>query len=282
MILNLQYINPDILPTVFKKRNSSANKGCFGTICILGGGIGMVGAPLLAGRAALKTGAGKVLIGFAQKKTPLNCDILYPELMLSNAMYWLKSNISINVWVAGCGLGQSNLSKILLNYLIKYQNTPLVLDADGLNLLAKRRISINTQNNLRPIVLTPHPVEASRLLNLTVKQIQSDREGSALALSKLYKSWIVLKGKDTIICQPDGLIMKNTTGNVGLATSGTGDVLSGIIGSLIAQNISLEEAVPGAVWLHGAAADLLVSQGIGPIGLTAGELSEAVRKLRNQ
>ncbi len=244
----------------------------------------MVGAPLLAARAALKSGVGKVLVGFAQKKCPINCDLSQPELMLANAEHWLESSISIKAWVVGCGLGQDDRAKNLLKYLIECRlgKTPLVLDADALNLLSQKRIDLNSLNKNNSIILTPHVAEASRLLNLTIEQIEINREKSVLSLCNLYnKSWVILKGPKTLICQPNGSILCNKTGNVGLATSGSGDVLSGIIGSLIAQGLELREAIPGAVWLHGIAAEELSKDFIGPIGLTAGELINRVRRIRN-
>ncbi|MFA1586471.1 NAD(P)H-hydrate dehydratase, partial [Achromobacter ruhlandii] len=104
---------------------------------------------------------------------------------------------------------------------------------------------------------------------------------AAQALARRFGAWVVLKGAGTVVCAPDGTWWRNTSGNPGLATAGTGDVLAGILGSLLAQRLPLAQAVAGAVWLHGAAADALVARGIGPIGLTAGELADAARGLRN-
>ncbi|HEY9271611.1 ADP/ATP-dependent (S)-NAD(P)H-hydrate dehydratase, partial [Achromobacter sp.] len=113
-------------------------------------------------------------------------------------------------------------------------------------------------------------------------EVQADRPGSAWKLAQRYRAWVVLKGAGTVVCSPDGDLRVNTSGNPGLATAGTGDVLAGMLGSLIAQQLPLDQAVAGAVWLHGAAADALVAQGVGPIGLTAGELADAARALRNR
>lgn len=279
---SLRDIHPNSLPALFEKRPPWGHKGSFGTLGILGGGPGMTGAALLAARAALKLGAGKVLVGFAQETSPLSCDPLQPELMLHDAKHWLMSDLPISAWIAGCGLGQTSLAITLLNHLLEHhRNVPVVLDADGLNLLAQGRVAFTTPDDA-PLILTPHPAEAGRLLACSAQHVQADRPGAALALCQRYRAWIVLKGAESLVCRPDGHILRNTSGNVGLATAGTGDVLAGMLGSLIAQNIDLEQAVTGAVWLHGAAADLLVSRGIGPIGLTAGELANAARELRNR
>ena len=240
----------------------------------------MEGAALLAARAALKTGAGKVLVGFAQDRAPLACDPLQPELMLRDARSLLEGDWGVSAWVAGCGIGTgTEAANALSELFVLRQGAPLVLDADGLNLLAQGAVQPNW--GVGPVVLTPHPAEAARLLGTDTAHIQADRPAAAQALAQRYGAWVVLKGAGSVVCDPDGAWRRNTSGNPGLATAGTGDVLAGMLGSLLAQRLSLDQAVAGAVWLHGAAADALVSQGIGPIGLTAGELADAARRLRN-
>ena len=125
--------------------------------------------------------------------------------------------------------------------------------------------------------MTPHPLEAARLLGVSTASIQSNRIGAARALAQRYRATIILKGSGTVIAQPDGSIVINPTGNAALATGGSGDVLSGVCGALLAQGWSTWHAALGAVWLHGSAADTLASKRIGPIGLTASELPAAIR-----
>ncbi|MBO1015215.1 NAD(P)H-hydrate dehydratase [Achromobacter sp. SD115] len=269
------------LPALFAPRGQDTHKGSFGTVGVVGGGPGMTGAALLAARAALKTGAGKVLIGFAQDAAPLACDPLQPELMLRDARSLLEEDWGVTAWVAGCGIGTGALAANALSELfVLRRGAPLVLDADGLNLLARGDIQPNWGDG--PVVLTPHPAEAGRLLGISAAEVQADRPGAAWTLAQRYRAWIVLKGAGTVVCSRDGELRVNTSGNPGLATAGTGDVLAGMLGSLIAQKLPLAQAVAGAVWLHGAAADALVAQGVGPIGLTAGELADAARALRNR
>lgn len=269
------------LPALFAPRGRDTHKGSFGTVGVVGGGPGMTGAALLAARAALKTGAGKVLVGFAQETAPLACDPLQPELMLRDARSLLEADWGVTAWVAGCGIGTDALAANALSELfVLRREAPLVLDADGLNLLATGDIRPNW--GAGPVVLTPHPAEAGRLLGVSAAQIQADRPNAARQLAQRYNGWIVLKGAGTVVCSPAGDIRINTSGNPGLATAGTGDVLAGMLGSLLAQKLPVDQAVAGAVWLHGAAADALVAQGIGPIGLTAGELADAARALRNE
>ncbi len=268
------------LPALFAPRGQDTHKGSFGTVGVVGGGPGMTGAALLAARAALKTGAGKVLVGFAQDAAPLACDPLQPELMLRDARSLLEQDWGVTAWVAGCGIGTGALAANALSELfVLRRRSPLVLDADGLNLLARGDIQPNWGEGA--VVLTPHPAEAGRLLGMDTAEVQADRPAAARELAQRYRAWIVLKGAGTVVCSPDGDLRVNTSGNPGLATAGTGDVLAGMLGSLIAQKLPLEQAVAGAVWLHGAAADALVAQGVGPIGLTAGELADAARALRN-
>ena len=137
-------------------------------------------------------------------------------------------------------------------------------------------------NRSVPIILTPHPSEAARLLNCTTADIQNDRENAVLTLAKKFNATAVLKGHYSLVASVDQPIYTNTSGNVGLATAGSGDVLSGIIGSLLAQNIPIIEAVRGGVWLHGAAADVLRDSAMGDIGMLAGEIAPAARWLKNR
>lgn len=275
-----QSISLEQVSALFNPRDPQSHKGSFGCAAILGGAPGMTGAAILAARAALKTGAGKVMVGIAQTPLPVPYDASNPELMLHEADDLLEIAHTMDAWVAGCGLGLSEQALSWLRRLfIRRQNVPLVLDADGLNAIASGEVSPTWGRG--EIVLTPHPAEAARLLDLDTKQVQADRTGAAIALASRFKAWIVLKGAGTVICAPDLSWQLNTTGNVGLATAGSGDVLSGMMVSLLAQGFPMQTAVPAAVWLHGAAADYLVKQGIGPIGLTAGELAEAARKIRN-
>ena len=153
----------------------------------------MTGAALLAARAALKTGAGKVLVGFAESASPLPCDPLQPELMLRDARSLLDGNWNVTTWVAGCGIGDSPLAADLLARLFARRGqAPLVLDADGLNLLARGQVEPHWGDG--PVVLTPHPAEAARLLGRTTAQVQADRPTAAQQLAGRYDAWIVLKG----------------------------------------------------------------------------------------
>jgi ADP-dependent NAD(P)H-hydrate dehydratase len=283
----LPAITPARLSQVFAPRAREANKGTFGTVAIVGGTAGMTGAALLAGRSALRVGVGKVFIGFMQDTLPWPCDPLQPELMCRTANDLLEHDPGVTVWVAGSGAGTCSASRTLLSRLLLHaaalnvqDNTrPVVLDADALNLLGEGTLTLP---NPAATVLTPHPGEAGRLLGQPTSQIQADRPAAIRALARRYGAWVVLKGADTLVADPAAIeVTCNSTGNVGLATAGTGDVLAGVLGSLLAQRLPWRQAIEGAVWLHGAAADRCVQQGIGPIGLTASELADQLRALRN-
>ena len=187
----------------------------------------------------------------------------------------------IDVWLAGCGLGKDEKAAKLVHTVWQSGQPCLVLDADALHILVDypQMFLKNTRNDM---VLTPHPGEAAYLLNTTVQQVQSHRDWAARELANRYHCWVVLKGHNTVISSARGFLHTNTTGNTGLATAGSGDVLAGMITSLLAQGIKAAEAVPAAVWLHGAAAELLEQSEVGPIGLLSGELAEMLRWLRNR
>ena len=261
-----------------KKRSKNTHKGSFGNAGILGGAESMLGAALLAGRAALKLGAGRVYLGLLDADAP-GVDLLQPELMLRRADALLSAEVC--ALACGPGLGQSLTAHHLLEQAIK-SPLNLVLDADALNLLAgDSRLESNLYHRKQPTILTPHPAEAARLLACSVAEIQADRITAAVEMARRFKANVALKGCGTVLATVDGRWWINSTGNPGMATAGMGDVLSGMIVALLAQGWSAENALLGAVHLHGAAADQLLADGIGPIGLTAGEVIDAARRLLN-
>jgi hydroxyethylthiazole kinase-like uncharacterized protein yjeF len=258
-------------------RRHNSHKGSYGDVMIIGGAHGMAGAPILAARAAARCGAGRVHVGFVEQAPAY--DSGQPELMCRLAH---DLDFSAATLVVGPGLGVSRTAHDLLARALN-ASTPLVLDADALNLIAtepglQQKLAQRKGGSL----LTPHPLEAARLLAASSNEIQADRLAAARDLARQFNATIVLKGSGTVIAQPDGDIVVNPTGNPALATAGAGDVLAGICGALLAQHWPLREAALGAVWLHGAAADRLVEQGVGPVGLTAGELIPCVRDALNR
>jgi hydroxyethylthiazole kinase-like uncharacterized protein yjeF len=261
-----------------RPRARDTHKGSYGTLGIIGGADGMTGAALLAGRAALKLGAGRVLVGFLG--SGLTVDPLFPELMLRPASEVAAARV--DALVVGPGLGQSEAAQALLAQVLSLA-CPLLLDADALNLIAQNpRLAAALTRHQHGTLLTPHPLEAARLLGQSAETVQQDRIAAALSLARVHGADVVLKGAGSIIAAASGPWWINTTGNPGMATGGMGDVLSGLTGALLAGGMPGLAALQCAVHLHGAAADLLVAEGTGPVGLTAGESVDAARRLYNQ
>lgn len=259
-------------------RPRNSHKGSFGSVGVLGGSKSMVGAALLAGRAALKLGSGRVYLGLLDPDAPA-VDAGQPELMFRRAELLLQTDLQ--ALACGPGLGNSGEAVRLLEQALKCP-LPIVLDADALNILASDgRLEGNLYNRVAPVILTPHPTEAARLLGCSTREVQADRIAAARELARRYACHIALKGCGTVIAAVDGRWWLNSTGNPGLATAGTGDVLTGLIAALLAQGWPAAQALLAGVHLHGAAADHLVAHGCGPIGLTAGEIIDAARLVFN-
>jgi len=260
-------------------RPRDSHKGLFGTVAVIGGGNGMVGAALLAGRAALKLGAGCVHVGLLADNAP-SVDMQQSELMLQPAHEALK-HAKLAVIAVGCGMGKDAAAQKVLYDALKQEAT-LVLDADALNILAMRpdlRSLLVARKS--PSVATPHPGEAARLLGITTEGVQSARVASAQELAKRLNCSVVLKGADSLCVTQEGKTWLNNTGNPGMSGPGMGDVLSGMITAFIAQGLSVDQAMLLAVHLHGAAGDALAQQQAS-IGMTASEVSEWSRWLLNQ
>jgi hydroxyethylthiazole kinase-like uncharacterized protein yjeF len=261
-----------------RPRPLNSHKGSFGSAGILGGAPSMVGAAFLAGRAALKLGAGRVYLGLLDPQPPA-CDLLQPELMLRRPQALLQAELT--ALACGPGLGNSLEASELLETAIASE-LPLLLDADALNLVASEgNLQVALASRRNPAILTPHPAEAARLLESGTTEVQGDRVAAALEIAERYHCHVALKGCGTVIAAVDGHWGINSTGNPGMATAGMGDVLSGLIVALLAQGWPVATALRAGVYLHGAAADRLVAGGIGPIGLTAGEVIDAARRIFN-
>lgn len=239
----------------------------------------MTGAALLAGRAAILCGAGRVYVGLLDTTAP-GLDAVMPELMLSGCDTVIERQAP-DCLVIGPGMGQDAKAGALLARALE-QPCPLVLDADALNLLAADPDLAHAcarRNTLD--IMTPHPGEAARLLSCSIEEVQADRIVSAVRIARQYRALTALKGCGTVIATPEGQWFINHSGNPGLASAGMGDALSGMIAALVAQRLAPQDALLLAVHLHGAAADALVQQGLGPVGLTASEVMLEARHLLN-
>jgi hydroxyethylthiazole kinase-like uncharacterized protein yjeF len=269
--------SPELFRAVLRRRARNFHKGMAGSVGILGGAGGMTGAAVLAGRAALRLGAGRVYVGLLDASLALDAGA--PELMLRHADDVL--GVDLDVLVVGPGLGEGERAETLLGAALASE-LPCVLDADALNLIAgnadlRRACARRGAETL----LTPHPAEAGRLLAEGTAAVQADRVKAARMLAANLNAHVVLKGNGSILVARDGHWFINRTGHAGLASAGTGDVLAGMLGALLAQGYSGETAVVLGPHLHGAAADELSRAGIGPIGMTASELIDSARRVWN-
>jgi len=228
-------------------RMRNSHKGTYGHVGLIGGAAGMVGACLIAGRAALRQGAGSVTLGTLDERVVV--DYAEPRLMFAAPENLLDARLS--VLAIGPGLGQSARAHALLQAALAAP-CPLLLDADALNLLAcDPELAQQTARRSHPTLLTPHPGEAARLLGASVAKIQANRIEAARKLSMTYRAEIALKGAGTVIAHPDGRYAINTSGGPWLAQAGSGDRLSGMVAALLGQGMGAADALEAAVWLHG-------------------------------
>lgn len=289
---------PALFMPWFPMRHPSSHKGTFGSVAIIGGDTGTCGAAILSARAALYAGAGRVHTALIGDGAP-PYDPPHPEIMLRKIdAIALDTMDALSI---GPGLGTSaHAADIVRRVLhdIVGEHCHALLDADALNLISRDAALAQAVTAAgRWLAMTPHPGEAARLLGVETPEIERDRLAAARALVARFHCTIVLKGAGTLIAtrretaRGDGRrvddtatvdIVLNTTGNTGLSTGGTGDVLSGVIGALLAQHLPPREAALAGVYLHGLAAQRLAQSGIGPSGLTAGELAPMIRHITNE
>jgi hydroxyethylthiazole kinase-like uncharacterized protein yjeF len=254
-------------------RFHASHKGSYGDVAVIGGATGMTGAALLAATAALHAGAGRVFTCLLADGAP-GLDPAQPELMFRSFESLSLDHMTV---VCGCGAGDA-VRQVLAR--VCSTSARLVLDADALNAIAVDRqfqslVQARASRAL-PTILTPHPLEAARLLGTSTAQVQSDRLVAAATLSEKFKCVVVLKGSGTIIAAPGQTSVINTTGNGRLATAGTGDVLAGFTGALLAAGLPSFQAACEAVFLHGLAAD----QWPEGTALTAGTLARSISRDR--
>ncbi|MBV1882002.1 MAG: NAD(P)H-hydrate dehydratase [Pseudomonadales bacterium] len=272
------------LKRLLPSRKKNAHKGSFGHVLVVGGDYGMAGAVIMAAESAMRCGAGLVSVATHQEHLPLvvaRCpEVMCHSVESDSDMEPLLSKA--DVIVVGPGLGRSLWSEELLNAAMQ-TSSPVVLDADGLNLLSAGKLEgYGQQARNDNWILTPHPGEAARLLGVDIQAIQEDRFRTARALQNLYGGAVVLKGPGTIICagEDNPKVYLTAVGNPGMASGGMGDVLSGIIGALLAQGLSLSDAASLGPFIHGLAADL-VALNQGERGLLATDLMQPLRQIIN-
>jgi hydroxyethylthiazole kinase-like uncharacterized protein yjeF len=262
---------------VLPPRGVNAHKGTAGDVLIIGGRLGMAGAARLAARGALGAGAGRVSIAGDPRSSDA-ADPRRPEIMRAMVAATDPIPSRFKVVAIGCGLGQDRQAWQYLGSVIA-SRALMVCDADALNLLAAMpELVRQVRQRGAPTILTPHPLEAARLLDMSTGRVQADRIGAAIALARKFNAIAVLKGAGSIIADPEGHHAINGSGNPVLATGGTGDVLAGVIAALAAGTLggvgsTAATAACAGTWLHGAAADLVARQ-VGPAGVPAGRIAD--------
>lgn len=278
-----EVITKEKIRAILPKRPPDANKGTFGRVLVCGGSINYIGAMYLACEAALRVGAGLVMLATPKSLQPILAskltEVTYaplpesePGVVAAEAAEAVRPFLTnSDVLLLGCGLGQSVAALSFVEALVDRSSelAPLVLDADALNLLAKTPHW--WQKLPSDAILTPHPGEMSRLTGLSVEEIQSRRLSVARDSAMSWQKTIVLKGACTVVASPDGRASVNPTINPGLASGGTGDVLAGAIAGLVAQGLSLRDAAVAGVFLHSQASETARKQ-LGDAGMLASDL----------
>ena len=293
--LHLNLITPRDIAPLIGPRPREANKGSFGHVLVIGGSLGKAGAAAMAGMSALRIGAGLSTVA-SPKSVLATVAGFHPEIMTEPCEETEAGTISLRaleyahmdnlvkgktVLAIGPGISRHAETSEFVRTVVQKYSPPIVLDADGLNAFEGVAAKLNGKG--RALVITPHPGEMARLAGLSIPQVQRDRIGIARSFAREHNVIVVLKGHRTLIAQPDGEVWVNTTGNPGMATGGTGDVLTGMLAGMIAQNATrVLEATICAVYLHGLSGDVACeSMGEQPLVATdlINALPEALRRV---
>jgi hydroxyethylthiazole kinase-like uncharacterized protein yjeF len=272
--LNIELLMKDYISALIPERKKYSHKGNYGHVLIVAGSRGKTGAALMAAKACLRCGAGLVTIGVPesladifQSRVTEEMTLILPDkgdgtlsVRASNKILEFL-NKTAGMLAIGPGIGVSAETEKLMRTLIKNSETPIVIDADGINSIKGGRGDFSKVK--APLILTPHPGEMARLLQdsgLGIKDIEKDRINTATSFAKETGTYLVLKGVPTIIAVPDGRAFINSTGNPGMATAGTGDVLTGMISGFLNQTPNPIHACITGVYMHGLAGDMAASE----------------------
>ena len=262
MIIDKSLVNSGIV-----KRTQESNKGTYGSLLTICSSYSMAGASILAGKGALRCGIGLLKTAVPKSIYPIVASAIYESVYYPvsenesgthnkyETPFLLEKSKESNAVLIGCGMQNNRDTYFIVNSFLEKCTVPIVLDADALNAICSNLDALKSAKV--PVVITPHPKEMARLLKISVADVQSNREQVAVNFAREYNVYVVLKGHNTVIASPNGDVFVNTTGNAGMATGGSGDVLAGMISSLLAQNPKkpLECACAG-VYLHGMAGDI--------------------------
>lgn len=255
-----EYIGSQLLP----KRKKSSHKGTYGTLLAVCGSYGMAGAAVMSGMSALRSGVGLLNLALPRSVYPIAAQKLTEAVFspMKENVYGTVSaeeidrlkalSIKSTAMLIGCGMGHNSETEAITAELLKAAKCPVIVDADGINSLVPNIDILRSLNT--PVILTPHPGEMARLLGCSVSQVQNNRKALASEFTQKYNAVLVLKGACTLVSYK-GEVFVNLTGNAGMARGGSGDVLAGIIGSLLAQGIEPLRAAAVGVYIHGVAGD---------------------------
>lgn len=282
----MEIINEQTVKKALVKREPDSNKGTFGSLLEICGSYSMAGAAIMAGKGALRCGIGLLKMAVPKSIYPITASAIFESVFYpveenengcfdkSQTPFLLKRAEESRAVLIGCGMQNNADTAFIVNSFLERCSVPVVLDADALNAVSQNKDVLKTAKS--DVILTPHPGEMARLSNLTVKQVQENREELAKSFAKEYGVYLVLKGADTVVAAPDGRACVNHTGNPGMSTGGSGDVLAGMISSLLAQNPKLPfECACAGVYLHGLSGDIARDK-LGEISMLPTDLIECI------
>lgn len=259
-------VNNEEVKAFFNRRNSDSHKGTYGTVLVIGGSYEMPGAVYFASQAAVNSGVGLIKVAFPSVAYSAVAPKTYEQVLVplesnksgrisQNSVKRIEKELKkCSCVVVGCGMGVDEDIKAVTEFVLKNSDVPVILDADGINCLKDNIDILDTAK--APVILTPHPKELSRIANVSVEEIQKNRGAVAKAFTKAHKSVLVLKGASTLVASSEYDDMYvNSTGNAGMATGGSGDVLSGMIAAFVAQGLDPFRSAVAGVNIHGAVGD---------------------------
>lgn len=281
----MEQTDRNIVKKAVFNRPDDANKGTLGSLLCICGCYGMAGAAIMAGKAALRCGLGLLKTALPKSIYPIAAGAIFESVFFPldetsdgkiskcNIDFLLCEAEKSSAVLIGCGLSVCDNTEELINSFIENCTKPLVLDADALNCVAKNTDILKKAK--APIIITPHPGEMARLVKSTPKAVNANRAEISADFAKEYGVVTVLKGAGTIIASPEGRVMINRTGNSGMATGGSGDVLAGMTGSLLAQGANVFDAASAAVYLHGLSGDIAAEK-LGRISMLPTDLIDEI------
>ena len=281
----MERTDKNIVKRAVPNRPIDANKGTMGTLLSICGSFGMAGAAILAGKSALRCGVGLEKLAIPKSIYPIAAGSILESVFLplsetadgkisrTNIPRLLLEAKKSTAVLLGCGLSVCDDTKALVKSFVENCTAPMVLDADALNCIADNPGILKKRKS--DIIITPHPGEMGRLCGITAKEVNADRVDVALSFAKKYGVITVLKGSGTIIASPNGQALLNTTGNSGMATGGSGDVLAGMTAGLLAQGKSAFDCAAAAVYLHGLAGDFAAEK-LGKISMLPSDIIDYI------